>query len=216
MLNFPFDLPYWSLLNYIPNKKYDQAQKSREVIAKVKSGNEKIIKQIISLIDERPIAEALKHFLTPRALLVPIPRSSLMMTGSVWPSKIIAEEMIKQGYGQQVKYMLERRIAVRKSSQQSSEDRPSIKEHIDSLHICAPAELTDPETIILVDDVVTKGSIAIACFECLRNIYPDHRFMLFTIAKTQGFGGTGELDALAPHTGIIRYYESGNCYRDPS
>lgn len=213
MSNYHFDLPYGSLLNYIPKKTYPQAVFSREVVDKVKSGNEKVIGQVIDLIDARPQAAPLKDFLTPDSLLIPVPRSSLIKPGSVWPSKIIAEELLKRGYGSMLKPTVERTEPIRKSSNQVAEDRPTVQEHLKSLGIALPAELTDPKTIILVDDVVTQGSVSVACAELLKQIYPDSEIKLFAIAKTKGFGDD-EFNAFEPHVGDVRYFKSGKTFRE--
>jgi predicted amidophosphoribosyltransferase len=212
--NYHFDLPYGSVLNYIPQKNYPQAVLSRDVIDKVKSGNEKVIGQIIDLIDTREQASSLKDFLTPDSLLIPVPRSSLIKSDSVWPSNIIAEELIKRGYGTVLKPTIVRKEPIRKSSNQTAEDRPTVKEHLETLGLVLPAELTDPKTIILVDDVVTQGSVSVACAELLKQIYPDSEIKIFAIAKTKGFGDE-EFNSFEPHVGAIRYYNSGKTFRDP-
>jgi predicted amidophosphoribosyltransferase len=213
--NYHFDLPYGSLLNYIPKKEYDDAVLSRNVIDRVKSGNEEIIGDVIDLIASQEAATPLKDFLTPDSLLIPVPRSSLVKADTVWPSKVIAEEMMKRGYGTVLKPTIERTKPIRKSSNQSAEDRPTVQEHLETLEIAIPPELTDPKTIILIDDVVTQGNVSIACAELLKNIYPDSDIRLFAVARTRGFKNDG-LNFFEPYIGKIRYYfKSGKTYRDP-
>lgn len=213
MSNYHFDLPYGSLLNYIPKKTYPQVVLSRDVVDKVKSGNEKVIGQIIDLVDTREQASSLKDFLTPDSLLIPVPRRSLIKSDSVWPSKIIAKELMKKGYGSALKTTIDRTEPIRKSSSQAGEDRPTVKEHLETLGLVLPAELTDPKTIILVDDVVTQGSVSVACAELLKQIYPDAEIKIFAIAKTKGFGDE-EFNTFEPHVGSIRYYISGKTFRE--
>lgn len=214
MSNYHFDLPYGSLLNYIPKKEYEDAVLSRNVLDRVKSGNEVIIGDVFDLITSQEEASPLKDFLTPDSLLIPVPRSSLIKPDAVWPSKIIAEEMLKKRYGSLLKTSIERTQPIRKSSNQSAEDRPSVQEHIETLGITIPPELTDPKTIILIDDVVTQGRVSVACAELLKQIYPDSEIMLFAIARTRGFENDG-LSFFEPHIGKIRYFKSGKTYRDP-
>lgn len=187
---------------------------SRNVLDRVKSGNEEIIGDVIDLIESQKESSPVKDFLTPDSLLIPVPRSSLIKSDAVWPSKVIAEEMKKRGYGTVLKPTIERTKPIRKSSNQAAEDRPTVQEHLETLGIAIPSELTDPKTIILIDDVVTLGSVTVACAELLKKIYPDSDIRLFAIARTRGFKNDS-LGFFEPHIGRIRYYKSGKTYRDP-
>lgn len=209
------DIPYGSLLNYIPRGNYDQAAQAKQAVGRTKAGDDKAIEYLISLIESRPLANNLKEFIGSGALIVPVPRSSLIKPDSVWPSKLIAEELAKQGYGKEARYAIERHAPIRTSSQQAAANRPSIKEHTETLRVVMPPQLGDPKVIILVDDVVSKGSTVLACAEILQKAYPDYTIKIFTIARTR-FESADEFNALDPHVGVIRYYpSSGLCYRDP-
>jgi orotate phosphoribosyltransferase-like protein len=59
------------------------------------------------------------------------------------------------------------------------------------------------ERIVIVDDVITKGSTALAAASRLAEIYPDADMKVFALVRTKGL--VPDIDRiLDPTTGIVR------------
>lgn len=103
-------------------------------------------------------------------VLVPMPKSTPMQKGTLWVPERIAFNLLDQGLGNKVVPMLERVAAVAKSAWSAPQDRPLPQQHYDSMVVQKPLE--DPKRILLVDDIVTRGSTFIggASRRCLPKI----------------------------------------------
>ncbi|MDE1854313.1 MAG: phosphoribosyltransferase [Thaumarchaeota archaeon] len=86
-------------------------------------------------------------------VLVPVTRSSLFQPNSLWVGLKVATAMRKVGLGTSVSTSLVRTRAVG--------TKASAEEHYDSQRV-EQKLLTDPENILLVDDIVTRGATMIA------------------------------------------------------
>jgi predicted amidophosphoribosyltransferase len=103
---------------------------------------------------------------------------------------------------------LERDVAVPRSSSASRGERPGVSRHFASL--AAEAIVDVGRDIVIVDDVVTKGSTAIAVAPRLAEDYPQADIKLFALVRTKGF--VPEIDRIVdPTTGTIRLvYDEGD------
>lgn len=109
--------------------------------------------------DTVPFADRLSE----DAVLVPLPKSApLKEPTSVWPAHRICEEMIRRGLGGDIAPCLSRRTAVRKSATAPLGERPTWEEHFESIEYEPTLGLSE-RPIVLVDDVVTKGSTMLGC-----------------------------------------------------
>jgi hypothetical protein len=99
----------------------------------------------------------LASLLDRSATLVPMPRSSPLLPRSVWPALRLAEAMVDQGLGAEVMPCLRRIKVVPKSAFSGPGARPTALDHYRSLAV----ELLPgiPDRVILIDDVVTQGSM---------------------------------------------------------
>ncbi len=121
----------------------------------------------------------LERFFDGGPWLVPLPRSGLAQKDSLWPAKRISEALVGQGIGARVVCTLERRTAVRKSA--GSANRPSPMDHYRSF---GPAVPVRTDRIILVDDVVTRGSTALGAAWRILEAMPEVGVALFAVART--------------------------------
>ncbi|SFN42600.1 hypothetical protein SAMN05421594_2744 [Chryseobacterium oleae] len=118
--------------------------------------------------------------------LVPVPRSSPQVDGAVYPSLIIAENLVKNGIGNSVTDCLSRTEAIAKSSSKFSADqRNSVSTHLNSLKV-KPLIISEP-TIIIVDDILTLGRTAYASALLLKETYPDKEIKIFCPMRTRSF-----------------------------
>jgi len=67
----------------------------------------------------------------------------------------------------------------------------------------AEADFEVGERIVIVDDVVTKGSTALAAASRIAEIYPDREVAIFALIRTKGL--VPDIDQIIePVSGIIR------------
>lgn len=152
----------------------------------------------------------LRDLFRGRPVLVPAPRSSLVKPGTVWPPRIICEELVSRGLGAEVQELLERIKAVPKAALQAPANRPTAIQHFESLR--AISVLHDPPSILLVDDVVTSGTMLLASLSRLQAAYPQASVAAFALVRTMS---GAEVDAfLSPCVGTVQIVE-GRCRRRP-
>ena len=132
--------------------------------------------------------------------LVPMPRSAPLLAGALWPAEKICQSILEAGLAARIAPALKRRTAVPKSATSARGERPSVLTHYDSLE--ADSLLHVGSRIVLVDDVVTKGSTAIAAASRLAEAYPDAEISLFALIRTKGL--VPEIDEIIdPAVGLI-------------
>lgn len=130
----------------------------------------------------------LRRFLDPHAVLVPIPRSAPSRgEGWLWPSKAIAEALVAEGFGARVIPALRRVKAVPKAAfAPSAADRPSAETHYDSMDV--DFGLDQPESITLVDDVVTRGAQLLGAASLIHDQLPEAEIRGFAVFRSIGHG----------------------------
>jgi adenine/guanine phosphoribosyltransferase-like PRPP-binding protein len=83
--------------------------------------------------------------------------------------------------------------------------------HYESFFIERPA--VPPETIVLIDDVVTKGRTLLAAASRVHEAFPGAQIRAFALVRTMGLiPGVAQL--LDPCKGEIRW-KAGDAYRTP-
>ncbi len=161
------------------------------------------------------------------AVLVPVPGSSIASQASPRPKPTSARKgsppwvaerlgcaLQDIGLGGSVWTGLRRVLPVRKSATALNADRPTVRQHYDSFAIATePPDLTPPERIVLVDDVITKGRTIFAAALVLHEAFPHADIRAFALVRTMGF-----LPAiprtLQPCQGVLRW-AGGDIHREP-
>ena len=145
----------------------------------------------VSLPMSRFIAESLYNYLSDSPflktfdrykVLIPIPRSNPVPEDGLWVPKRIADEMVRKGLGNDVVPCLIRAKPVNKSSQSVSSQRPLPSVHYDSLSV--EQTVTELNEVILIDDVITRGSTLIAAANKLIDIFPKIKIESFAAIRT--------------------------------
>lgn len=116
-----------------------------------------------------------------RRTLVPVPTSvaSVAVQDNAWPALRVAHEITALSTGSEVRRLIERHTTIRKSSI-PGQSRPNVAEHIATFRVTNDNGDPLPLGIVLVDDVVTRGTQMAACAKLLRDA-----------------GWPGEIDGLA-------------------
>jgi predicted amidophosphoribosyltransferase len=97
--------------------------------------------------------------------------------------------------------MLSRERAVAKSSFARPGERPSASEHYESM-TALPA-IDAGNNIVIVDDVVTKGSTALAAASRIVEVVPEASVRVFAMIRTKGL--VPDIDRIVePTVGTIR------------
>ncbi len=129
-------------------------------------------------------------------MLVPVPRSGLNKPNTIWPAHRICEELVKSGLGVDTLPVIARTTAVDKSA--GGLTRPEFETQLVSLSV--RPKLRPPTRLILVDDVVTKGTTMLACATKLASAYPGVPVSGFALARVHSAG-----DPVAVFEPVIDY-----------
>lgn len=207
-LSLPSEV-YATFANYSPRGNSELSQRSRKLGGAIKAGREQVIRSAFRYLKK---AQVLEPFLSPSVTLVPVPRSSPLTEGALWPSKIIVDLLVEGGFGGEVLSCLRRMKAVQRSAAARPEDRPLWPTHYDSLAV--DAQLIAPSQITLVDDVLTMGRTTYASAQRIREAFPHAEVRIFAMMRTQGF--LPDIEALIdPSVGTVTGYPSGKTHRKP-
>ncbi|MCD9855619.1 phosphoribosyltransferase [Epilithonimonas sp. JDS] len=172
---------FLTFLAYSPRGKSEIEINSRTVAGSCKNGDVSFSTRLSQRIEESDLSEYFAN-----SSLVPVPRSTPLVDGAVFPAKVICETLVKNGLGESVTVCVDRAYAIPKSSGQFHADtRNTVQTHQDSL-IIRPVIITEP-TIILVDDILTLGRTSMAVALELQKIYPEKEIKIFCAIRTRGW-----------------------------
>ncbi|MGC8773478.1 MAG: phosphoribosyltransferase [Conexivisphaera sp.] len=121
-------------------------------------------------------------FLGHEAVLIPVPKSSLMKPGDLWVPLEIAGCMEKEGLGR-VQVALERVKSVPRSATSAPKDRPLPRAHYESLGI-VKRRIPDGAFVVLVDDIVTRGHTMFGAAMRILDEYPGVTVVGFAAMRT--------------------------------
>ena len=147
----------------------------------------------------------------PHVTLVPMPRSAPLVQGALWPAQKICEAILARGLAGASVPALERVKAVARSAHAAQGERPPASAHFESLR--AQGFVDVGGTILVVDDVLTKGATALGAVSRLAEAYPDAQIATFALVRTMGLVAEIE-QILDPATGTIRLVD-GEAHREP-
>lgn len=199
---------FMTLLVYSPRGTSSNAQFSRILAGACKNGESQFATQVALKIKELNAEDYFSN-----AALVPIPRSTPLVQGAVFPSKTLAETLLSNGLGNAMYPCLNRIVPINKSSSSfTAETRNTVPTHTNSLEV-EPFIIPEP-TIILIDDILTLGRTAIASSLKLQAIYPDKVIKIFCPFRTRSFADNNILVFL--ETGVIELSSDGNGARLPN
>ena len=182
------EIEYCSFLSYSPWGRSDTAMHSRTVRSQLKN-DEHILPRDIPM--SSLIAENIKrdlgnlpfaNFFNENTILVPTPNSSLRQSNSLWVPQRLARALVKQGLGKDSVECLSREKPIRKASTSPASERPKAEEHYDTMGVVET--LDEPKEILLVDDVVTRGSTFLGAANKLADSFPNANIRAFAAMRT--------------------------------
>jgi len=212
------ELTYGSLLVYSPRGQTEVSRRSASLV-RVHLKNDRALEDgtttsqyLASTLRSRPGIGPLREFFAENATLVPVPTSTLQKPHSLWVPLNLATAMVDQGFGRECQPCLKRARPVPKAAFASSGERPTARDHLESLEV----ELTlgaAPQSLMLIDDVVTKGSTLLGCAWRLERAFPGVEIKAFAAVRTKEL--QPEIDAIwEPWVSSIRSV-FGDAVRDP-
>lgn len=210
-------LGYGSFLVYAPRGSNAVSRQAKQFVLSLKEDRpvgtppeaaaQYAARRLSEELSRTPVAE----LFAGAPILVPVPRSSLRISGGLWPALSIASALVDRGVGSAVVEAIERIKPVKKSATAAAGERPSADEHYESL--IAHQMFVRDETFCLIDDVVTKGATLLAAATRLRERYPAARIGAFAMVRTMGF--VDDIERIVePVVGSITY-SGGKVDRQP-
>lgn len=180
------EVKFGSLLTYTPRGKDTEHFRSRSVMRDLKndavlpSGNlmsTAIAQTIGSKLDGYPFSDYFKE----NTLLVPTPKSSLAQKDELWVPQRITSALANNGLGRMEECLI-RSTALPRSSTSLASDRPKAKQHYNSMKV--KELLFNPEEIVLVDDVITRGATTLGAINKLADAFPNANIRVFAVMRT--------------------------------
>ncbi|HIH88537.1 TPA: phosphoribosyltransferase [Candidatus Bathyarchaeota archaeon] len=211
-------LEYCSLLTYCPRGDSEEIQRARNIMHAIKGDryvdtppvlmSQWIAKTIAKNRTNLPFAS----YFQPDTILVPVPNSSLMQPDTLWVPHRIADALMGQGLGREVVQCLARITPVNKSATSQPSQRPTPQTHYESLAV--QGRLSEPRNILLVDDIITRGSTILGSANRLADLYPQANIKAFAAMRTMS-NATDFKNFYDSCVGTIQLRQSGDTLRRP-
>lgn len=173
---------YYSFFSYSPRGRSGASGFSRTVIRnRVKNDDEAFIAEAVASIqvDELP---ALAMRPEEHRVVVPVPGSKPHSEEYGWPALRIAEALVENHFGTSVWCGLRRFVAVPSACHARAGQRPTLERHLKTIRVTEKSEAEC--NFLLVDDVITKGTILSACASLLSEAFPRSRITGFALINT--------------------------------
>lgn len=223
------ELPFGALLSYSPNgpSEDEPGHSSRRFVAALKAdsdyrGEPAVELAVRRLSEERPAP--LAPMFGDDVVLVPAPGSApfpsrdldIPLRGTtrdfLWVPRRICEALVERELAAAWQPLLIRQQRVPRSSSVPAEERPLPQRHFESLGLAD--QLPRSTHLVVVDDVVTRGSTLLACASRLQHAFPDAHVEGFAMVRT--ISNPDEFrQILEPVRGRIHLRERGDTIRRP-
>lgn len=201
-----------SFLAFVPRyRATTEAQKASSVITYKLKNNEILPEHrctassyIVRLLDKHAKDTPIARFFRDRPILAPVPSSHMTGTSSLRVPRVLAAEMARCGLGSKTVECLKRTKNIRKSATSGPGGRPEPSEHYESLGV---ETCMDMDNILLVDDVVTRGSTILGAANIMKERFPNAQIKGFAAVNTVfNHEFTRMID---PKAGYIRFAPDG-------
>jgi len=196
---------------YSPRGNSFASAASRQLCVRLKLGDAAWLPSYAGVVRELAAKdESFAELFSSDVVLVPVPGSDPSAT-RVWAAERLAVALHGVLLGRCVWLGLQRRFPVRKSATALNADRPTTQQHYDSLSVARLS--VEPQRIVLVDDVITKGRTILAAAARLHEACPHAYISAFALVRTMGF--LSDVSQLSePCKGFVRW-AGGDARREP-
>jgi predicted amidophosphoribosyltransferase len=175
-------ISFGSCYIYSPRGRGPICEVSRRICIQLKLGDPVWLAPFAGFVrDAITRQEALRGWLNRETCLVPVPGSSLLPR-TVWAAERLAVALRGVGLGKEVWLGLRRCQAVRKSATALSGQRPTVRQHYESLVVVDSRKA--PPRIVLIDDVITRGRTILAAAARLHEAFPNADIRAFALVRT--------------------------------
>jgi hypothetical protein len=200
-------LEFFSLLSYSTRGTSDAEQDSKtwrnavknDQFVPVNSGFKLTSDLIADWIAKNATKPPFNYYFKPNVVLVPIPRSTLMRPGTLWVPQRLANALAARNLGRSFE-CLQRIAPLPKASISTPANRPKAIDHYNTIRV--QTILSEPNEILLVDDVVTRGATSLGAANRLIEAFPNVRICLFAALRAVSPPDVFK-DIYDPHLGII-------------
>ena len=196
-------LLYFACYVYSPRGHGEISEGSRLLRARLKAGDTRWLPKYAMRVRQVACDDKLLSGLFDRqVILVPVPKCTATVPEDTWVAGQLAIALRNAGLAGAVWMGLRRVAAVRKSATARCHERPTVREHFNSMIV--DRSLVAPNRIVLVDDVITKGRTLLASAMRLREVFPGAEIQAFALVRTMGL--ISDVDQLlAPCRGEIAW-----------
>jgi hypothetical protein len=218
MVSFPSRLPFAAFLQYSPRGTTPTSLQSKNVTLAIKRdgfvGGVRVIDFATRRIrEERANYPFLASYFNDSVTLIPAPRSSPQKDpNALWPALRICQSLKNEGCSGRVLPCLKRIKQVTKYATAGAGQRPDPAAHYESIEVDTSGVLTSPNSLTIVDDVITRGSTFLALFQRLREAFPEAEIRCFAIVRTMS--GVEVDRIMSPVEGIISF-SGTHLFRQP-
>jgi len=206
----PSDLDFGAFLVYPPRPDSRHGHEIRNFVLGLKEdrvvGGVSSSQHVARRLAERSDAAELRSFLAD-AVLVPAPKSAPLTTGALWASLRIAQALHEHSVGRAVAAVIERVRPIPTSHLVGGSARAWPDQHLATLALRRELPIDFDGRLVIVDDVVTRGSTLLGCALALRESYPTANVVGFAAARTLKQEETMPSDAVQPILGTIEWTE---------
>lgn len=207
------ELPFAARYTYSPRGQSEVSVKSRRIRDWLKAAVEPAIAKMAERVRIDVENDEYPGFFGPNVVLVPVPGSTPRKDAStLWVGERLCEALLAEGIAGTAAQYLIRDYPVPKSAYQARGNRPTVKTHYDSLSVAK--DLLQPERILLVDDIVTRGSTLLACGSRIQEAFPNADVRAFAMLRTMGLI-PDVLRTADPVVGSITAIPNNGAHRDP-
>ena len=215
-----------SLLSYLPKRRWnegnagtnpDKLSQAHEYMIALKQnwvppGGQHSLARLVA--KQCASSGTFSEFFSKDTVLVPVPDSKRTRSDTLWVPHVLANELKMVGLGRDIVPCLLRTVPIQKAATSASGQRPTVKEHCDSLEM--RRLFMEPPCILLIDDVVTRGTAFLAAYHKIHDAYPDAEIKAFAAMRTVQYPGEDDFrDVIDPYIGTITPNNS-HAYRSGS